>query len=218
MAAAGWTLIEWSAILQAGAGVATVIVSAVGLVLVVKQLTRMNRANEIAAEAAKSAAESAKLSAAMNEIAAEAAKSAAESAKLNAAMNEIAAEAGKTAAEAAKLSAAMAVVTLEQAIVAARRELSAVANHIQEQAPMITTADELRLANELELYLNQLDRLCSYIRRGHIDEKIYREDYRLTLVETVRDYRSNFGPDTRHHNIVKVHDAWRDNKSARDLS
>jgi hypothetical protein len=193
-AAAAWTAVEVSAVVQAaGAGLA-VVVAIVGLVLVVKQLKRMNQANEIAAEAAKNAAESAKLSAASNEIAAGAAK---------------------TAAEAATLSAAMAVVALEQAVVAARRALTEIINRVNVD-PATPGGEEL-LAAELELYLNQLDRLCSYIRRGHIDEKIYREDYRLLLVETVRDYKVSFGPDTRHHNIVKVHDAWRDNKSARDL-
>lgn len=186
------------------------LIALVGLLLVVNQLRKMAEQNKIAADAQKSAAESAQSAAAStalmataNEIAAKAQAAAAESAKI--------------AADAASLSAAMAVVQLEQAVATSRGQLAdfAAEMHQRKDDSKFMDAAAVRLPELIEQYLNNSDRLCSYIIRGYIDEEYYREDFRNWLTEMVRDYKERFGPDSRHRNILHVHHAWADGKKAR---
>lgn len=72
------------------------------------------------------------------------------------------------------------------------------------------------MEEKTERYLNVMDRLCSYIRRGHIDEKTYRQDYRSWIAETIKQHVEKFGPATRHGNILHVHRSWSEDRSARD--
>jgi len=128
-------------------------------------------------------------------------------------------EANSTMAEANKLANAMAVVAIEEAIRSARAELAAAAMAVlrKKSAPdQDYEIERLSLEEKTERYLNVLDRLCSYIRRGYIDEETYRQDYRRGIAETIEQHRDKFGPDTRHPNVLHVNDAWRRDRSARD--
>lgn len=127
------------------------------------------------------------------------------------------AEQNKIAADAASLSAAMAVVQLEQAVATSRDQLAAFAAEMHERKDDqgFMDAAVLRLPELIEQYLNNADRLCSYLIRGYIDEENYREDFRTWLAEMIRDYKDRFGPDSRHRNILRVHQAWADGKKAR---
>lgn len=131
--------------------------------------------------------------------------------------NEIAAGASKSAADAASLSAAMAVVQLEQSVAASRDALATLSAdiHAKKDDAAFMEAAAMRHPELLEQYLNNTDRLCSYIIRGFIDEDNYREDYRNWLTETVRDYKDRFGADCRHRNILNVHHAWAEGRKAR---
>jgi hypothetical protein len=128
------------------------------------------------------------------------------------------AEQNKIAADAASLSVAMAVVQLEQAVATSRGQLAEFAAEMHERKDErnFMEAAVLRLPELIEQYLNNADRLCSYIIRGYIDEDPYREDFRNWLTEMVRDYRERFGADSRHRNILHVHHAWADGKKARN--
>ena len=135
------------------------------------------------------------------------------------------AEANQQMIEANKIANAMNVITLEQAIADTRAELAEVAQQIasfgatgqlSEKETATFQAAKLRLQERLEQYLNFVDRLCSYIVRGLIDEEDYRQDYRPWLAETVQKYKDRFGPDTRHRNILKAHQAWSEDKSVKE--
>jgi len=121
-------------------------------------------------------------------------------------------------AEANRLSNAMAVVSLEEMLRAARKDLATVSLSIvaNENTPGHDFAhDKLVMEERIEQYLNVADRLCSYIRRGYIDEATYRQDYRQFIAEIVKQYTNYFGADTRHPNILYVHRAWSEDRSAR---
>lgn len=129
------------------------------------------------------------------------------------------AEANRTMAEANKLANAMAVVAIEEALRSARAEVAAASLAVLAKGsdPKHDLEPErLALEEKTERYLNVFDRLCSYIRRGYIDEATYRQDYRRGIAETVEQHRDKFGPDTRHPNILHVNGAWREDRSARD--
>lgn len=126
----------------------------------------------------------------------------------------------KRAAQANETSSLMMVLTLEDSIARARRDLAealaalAAASAIN-SAPNVHLAT-LTMKERLEQYLNCFDRLCAFIRRGHINEIVYRKDYRDTVIELVTNYPAHFGADTRHRNLLFVYGAWKDDRSATD--
>lgn len=136
----------------------------------------------------------------------------------------------KHAAESLKTSSLMAVLALEDALAQRRSDLAEaqveVARFAHEMDSMTPDAKsaaqallnilQLRASERLEQYLNTLDRLCACIVRGNVDEEIYRQDYRGGVQDIVNGHADRFGANTRHPNVVKVHVAWRDDKSARD--
>lgn len=123
-------------------------------------------------------------------------------------------KANTLAAESNKLQMAMAVVALEQAIADARARFADISHKINHSG-VASEADKLLFEERLENYLNFMDRLCSYIRRGFIDEEMYRQDYRQVITETVASYSDKFTASTRHRNIRHVNDKWHEDKSAR---
>lgn len=130
-------------------------------------------------------------------------------------------EANRTMAESNKLANAMAVVAIEEAIRSARADVASAATEVlkkKNDPDQDLELERLSLEEKTERYLNVLDRLCSYIRRGYIDEETYRQDYRRGIAETIEQHWDKFGPDTRHPNVLHVHDAWRDDRSCRDRS
>lgn len=125
-------------------------------------------------------------------------------------------------AEANKIANLMAVIDLERSIAEARYRIAAAVARLGE-CPQDPEDRDFKIAKALyaeakEQYLNVSDRLCSCIIRGLVDEEIYRRDYRQWVVETVAQHREQLGPDTRHRNILEVHEKWSEDKSARDPS
>jgi hypothetical protein len=117
----------------------------------------------------------------------------------------------------------MAVLAIEEGVARSRAELSDASYQIglmqDEPGAMESEAlrfARLRLDEKIEQYLNSWDRLCACIIRGNVDEQTYRQDYRPGLAEIVTQYRDKLGPDTRHHNILRVHQAWAQDKSAKE--
>ena len=117
-----------------------------------------------------------------------------------------------------RISALMAVLTLEESISRARGELSdaaAEAARIANDQSMNDVSLKIakaRYEEKTEQYLNTMDRLCACIVRGLVDEETYRQDYRPGLAEIVKQHAQRFGPDTRHRNILKVHQAWSEDR------
>jgi hypothetical protein len=116
----------------------------------------------------------------------------------------------------------MAVIALESALADARKgtveaaaRVAGLGDNPDKQAVEFAG---MMLQEAEEQYLNVTDRLCCCIIRGQVDETIYRRDYRPWIAEIVTKFRSELGSDTRHPNILKVHAAWSDDKSAVDLS
>lgn len=155
----------------------------------------------------KQAVEANKRSADANEHAAEA--------------NKRSAEANEQAAEANKISGLMAVLSLESALSEARFQLStSAARRSAAAGDASLTAEQLRSINEfheerIEQYLNSADRICACIRRGYVDEEQYRKDYRSWIAEIISHHKARFGPDTRHQNVLHVHNRWSQDQSAR---
>ncbi len=127
--------------------------------------------------------------------------------------------------EANKTSNLMAVLALEEGLARSRAELSDAAREAaliadeESEAADETTGlklAKLRYDEKKEQYLNAADRLCACIIRGYVDEETYRQDYRPAIAEIVSQHRDRLGPDTRHRNILKVNDAWAQDKSARE--
>ena len=114
----------------------------------------------------------------------------------------------------------MAVIALESSLADARKRLVEAVTRIEglgeNPAKEAVEFAEMMIEEAKEQYLNVTDRLCTCIIRGQVDEKIYRRDYRPWIAETVTKYSSDLGPSTRHPNIMKVHVAWSDDKSAID--
>jgi hypothetical protein len=129
-------------------------------------------------------------------------------------------ELGVTANQTSNL---MAVLAIEEGVARSRAELSDASYQIGLLQNQPETAEseslrfaELRLEEKIEQYLNSWDRLCACIIRGNVDEETYRQDYRPGLAEIVSQHKDKLGPDTRHHNILKVHQSWAQDKSARE--
>lgn len=125
----------------------------------------------------------------------------------------------KKAADANRTASVMLVLTLEQAVSDNREKLAAVA--LKALDPKLQSAPEserkaakLALDERVEEYLNSVDRLCACIIRKHVDEAEYRQDYRNTIIEIVKDYEERFRANSRHRNIIKVHHAWSDDRPA----
>lgn len=115
------------------------------------------------------------------------------------------------AAQAHQLTGFMAVVSLEVALGEARGALT-------DACVALMAARERKASNEMILVLeaavaarqqqydNLLDRLCSAIVHGLIDEATYRPDY--------RDVIKSASERTNHIYIQEVHNAWRIDRPA----
>ncbi len=128
------------------------------------------------------------------------------------------AEASKASARANENANIMAVLALESSIADARYHLiesAAKLNQYEDDEKAFEFAQAVYEAAG-EQYLNATDRLCACIIRKQVDEQVYRRDYRLWVAEIVDKYQSELGPGTRHQNILTVHKAWSDDKSAVD--
>ena len=130
------------------------------------------------------------------------------------------AKSSRESAKSNKISSLMAVLELEHAVAAARFRVVEATIRIGElgKTPDKKAVEfaELLYNEASEQYLNAADRLCSCIIRGFVDEDVYRRDYRLWIAELVKKYKNDLGPDTRHSNVLKVHQAWSDDKPARE--
>lgn len=60
----------------------------------------------------------------------------------------------------------------------------------------------------LENYLNIFDRLCFYIIHKKLSDDDFRTEYRDMLSDVIKDYKEQFGADTRYNNMVKLHKRW----------
>lgn len=125
----------------------------------------------------------------------------------------------KKAADANRTSNVMLILTLEQTVSANREKLATAAVKMKDAADRKSPDAEIetaRLAYEerIEEYLNSVDRLCACIVRKYVDEEEYRKDYRNGIMDIVKQHKNKLGPDTRHRNILKVHAAWSEDKSA----
>lgn len=181
-----------------------VLVAAAGVIYAGRQLKRSADANVLSAAANEKSAEANAQSAVANQLGAEA--------------NELAAQANKNAN-------LVTVLTMENSLWSARlrvaeaatQQMDAARRHKEEDSE---TSDQLLKNAQLvydeakEQYLNVLDRLCACIVRGFVDEEVYRRDYRELIAETIRDHAPAFQVGTRHYNVVTVHEAWRDDRSA----
>ena len=130
------------------------------------------------------------------------------------------AKSARQSARANQNSNFLAVITLEGAIADARYRYTQSMAYLGKLGPTpdlnaVEFANAVKEAAE-EQYLNTMDRLCACIIRGQVNEEVYRRDYRNWITEVVKGFADEFGPDTRHHNILTVHEAWRDDKSAID--
>ena len=136
----------------------------------------------------------------------------------------------RQAAKSLSTSSLMAVLALEEAIGRSRAEYSDAlieaarfkaeldklqANSRQSGEPFLAILNH-RIGEKLEQHLNALDRLCACIVRGDVDEERYRQDYRGGIQDAMDGHPELLGANTRHPNIVKVHDAWRSDRSAVD--
>lgn len=124
--------------------------------------------------------------------------------------------ANRAVAESNRIANHMAVLQLEDSLMAARIRWSDIAHDVLKHAsdPEALTNLALRKAEAGEQYLNVADRLCASIRRGLIDEESHRQDYRDWVAEVVKEFEGKLGPATRHPNILAVHNAWKQDKSA----
>jgi hypothetical protein len=127
-------------------------------------------------------------------------------------------------------SSLMAILALEDAIARSRAEYSDAlmeAARFKDQLEKLSDTErkpagpfleilEFRIAEKVEQYLNALDRLCACIIRGDVDEARYRQDYRSGIQDAIDGHADHLGPNTRHPNIIKVHEAWRSDRSAVD--
>ena len=123
------------------------------------------------------------------------------------------------AAKAYENSNLMTVVTLEAQLAGARYRVAEVMDRIASIDKNNT--EDIKLAKlfydeAVEQYLNVADRICSCFVRGFVKEEIFRKDFRPWVEETTVKFQDKLGPGTRHANIVKVKEAWADDKSARE--
>lgn len=130
------------------------------------------------------------------------------------------ATASQLSARANQNSNILAVIALESSIADARYHYT---ESVARLASLPTPPDPkaLEFATAIyeaagEQYLNAADRLCACIIRGQVDEVVYRRDYRPWIAEIVKGFAKEFGAGTRHQNILTVHRAWSDDKSAID--
>lgn len=127
----------------------------------------------------------------------------------------------KKAAEANKLSNVMVVIQLEQSVADARMFFHQAVDEVAklaEQTPKPSPETIKRLEHNRnvarEQYLNTMDRLCTCIIRGYVDEKEYREDYRRSITDIIDKFPEKFNADTRHRNIKHIHEKWSAGESA----
>jgi hypothetical protein len=118
-------------------------------------------------------------------------------------------------AEANRTASLMAVLSIEDSLAGARARFAQISGEVSsELSPEAAERHQALLDEAKEQYLNVADRLCACIRRGLIDEATHRQDYRFWVNEVVENYSQDLGPATRHPNILRVHEAWREDKSA----
>ncbi|HEX5753712.1 MAG TPA: hypothetical protein VFZ09_46410 [Archangium sp.] len=136
------------------------------------------------------------------------------------------ADSARTGAEASRISSLMAVLQLEEGIRSARRRWAEAAGQAMKIANAVKSAnppsdDEINgakalLAESAEEYLNTMDRLCACIVRGLVNEDVYRRDFRNWIDETVREFPDDFRAGTRYFHVLRCHNQWKDEKSAKD--
>lgn len=136
----------------------------------------------------------------------------------------------RQAAESLSTSSLMAVLALEDGIARSRSEysdalveaarvgaeLEKLAKNERKPSESFLAILEKRIKEKVEQRLNANERLCACIVRGLVPENIYRQDYRGGLQDVMDAYSDLLGTNTRFPNIVKVHDAWRSERSAVD--
>lgn len=61
-----------------------------------------------------------------------------------------------------------------------------------------------------ESYLNAVDRLASSILNGQFPMKEMKQDYREYISNVVRDFRDQFGADTKYRKILRLYNKWQD--------
>lgn len=132
------------------------------------------------------------------------------------------ADAGRHSIRANQNANIMAVVALEAAVADARERVASAATRVAGLAtstePTMVELVGALYDEAVEQYLNATDRLCSCIIRGVVDECVYRRDYQAWVAEIVKKHEKHLGAATRHANILRVHEAWRDDRKALDPS
>ena len=118
----------------------------------------------------------------------------------------------REAVAANRTASLMAVLSIEQLVADARVRFED-ANHQLRIDPTSAATIELQEARR-EQFLNAVDRLCACIRKGYVDEDEYKADYRDMVFEIVATYPALFAADTDHRHIKHVHDAWKDERRA----
>ncbi|KON88016.1 hypothetical protein AF332_15100 [Sporosarcina globispora] len=98
------------------------------------------------------------------------------------------------------------VLTLEEATRRSREKLADISTKVESYKDVELAKKAINEA--IENYLNSLDRLCACIRRGHVPEDEYRKDYRDVIKQTIKNYKSYFGPGTSFTNILKLNEKW----------
>ena len=117
------------------------------------------------------------------------------------------------------LSALMAMLQIESTVNDAKRRLVDSARELRSKKSVSNAAaKEAEEYMELcvEGYLDSLDRLCSAIRYGLVDEVMYRKDYRIVLRQAVKEHPARFAAGTNFRHIRFVNERWSEDKSARD--
>jgi hypothetical protein len=136
----------------------------------------------------------------------------------------------RQASQSLATSSLMAVLGLEEALGRSRAEYSdslVEASRFRAETEKLPEASrksqepffailQHRIAEKLEQYLNALDRLCACIVRGDVNEERYRQDYRAGIQDVMDSHADLLGANTRHPNVVKVHQAWQVDRSAVD--
>ena len=73
--------------------------------------------------------------------------------------------------------------------------------------------DHLSIASDFfdsmrENYFNALDRLCFCIRKDYLPERDWRTEYRNMLMETVKEFESDFGAASPFKSIIELNKKW----------
>ncbi|MGY1511025.1 hypothetical protein ACW7GX_11500 [Aeromonas hydrophila] len=112
-----------------------------------------------------------------------------------------------------KINTLNSLLALEDQIAQRRQELSssAIALHAFKDTANNEQFDiaKLRFNEAVQMYLNGLDRLCSCIIEGYLDEKKMMRDYRDVINNAVKDHSEKFGADSKYTNIIDINHKWK---------